>query len=89
LHSANKGSGGIFLLVVLFCLDNIEEILGTATGMPITEMILRSTGSKVAAIILTLALSICFINGTNAAVTTVSRLMYVMARDEGAPAAKL
>jgi len=79
----------IFLLAVLFSLDDVTAILGTSTGMPITEMILRSTGSKVAAIVLTLALSICFINGTNAAVTTVSRLMYVMARDEGTPGAKL
>lgn len=82
-------SGLAFLLVVLFCLDNVEEILATPTGMPITEMILRATGSKAGAAILTFALSICFINGTNAAVTTASRLMYAMARDGGAPCSKL
>jgi choline transport protein len=79
----------VFLLVVLFCLDNVDEILASSTGMPITEIIFRSTGSSAAAATLSLAIAICFINGTNAAVTTVSRLMYAMARDGGAPASNL
>ena len=67
----------------MFCLNDAEGVLTSATGMPITEMIYQSTGSAAAATILTLMLAICFINGTNAAVTTVSRLMFAMARDKG------
>ncbi|KAH8587349.1 amino acid/polyamine transporter I [Bisporella sp. PMI_857] len=81
-------TGAAFLLVILFCLGNIDDILGTSTGMPITEMVYRSTGSRATAATLTFALAICFINGTNGAVTTVSRLMYAMARDGGAPGSR-
>ncbi|KAH7390440.1 choline transport protein [Cadophora sp. MPI-SDFR-AT-0126] len=84
--------GGItglgFILVILFCLNDPETVLATATGMPITEMIYQSTGSAAAAAILTLMLGICFINGTNAAVTTVSRLLFAMARDQGTVASE-
>ncbi|KAG4411404.1 hypothetical protein IFR04_015462 [Cadophora malorum] len=76
-------TGLAFILVILFCLNDAEGVLTSATGMPITEMIYQSTGSAAAATILTLMLAICFINGTNAAVTTVSRLMFAMARDKG------
>lgn len=46
-------------------------------------MVYRSTGSKAAATVLSLALAICFINGTTGGVTTFSRLLYAMARDGG------
>jgi amino acid transporter len=77
--------GLIFILVLLFCLQDIQDVLASATGMPITELIYQSTGSRAAAAILTLGLAICFINGTNGAVTAVSRLIYSLARDGGVP----
>ncbi|PTB39096.1 uncharacterized protein TrAFT101_008103 [Trichoderma asperellum] len=79
--------GGItgfgFILVILFCLVDAETVLATSTGMPIVELILQATKSRAAATILSLMLAVCFINGTNASITSVSRLLYAMARDRG------
>jgi choline transport protein len=76
-------TGLAFILVILFCLVDAETILSTPTGMPIVELILQATKSRAAATILSLMLSICFINGTNASITSVSRLLFAMARDRG------
>ncbi|KAH8660311.1 amino acid/polyamine transporter I [Xylariales sp. PMI_506] len=76
-------TGVFFLLVILFCITNVDAVLSTDTNMPISELIFLSTGSRVAATILTLMLAVCFINGTNGCVTSSSRLLYAMARDKG------
>ncbi|KAL7805029.1 amino acid transporter-like protein [Trichoderma aethiopicum] len=76
-------TGFAFILVMLFCLVDAETVLATPTGMPIVELILQATKSRAAATILSLMLSVCFINGTNASITSVSRLLYAMARDRG------
>jgi choline transport protein len=74
-----------FILMILFCFQDTSDVLASATGMPITEIIFRSTGSRAAASALTIMLAVSFISGTNAAVTTTSRLMFSMARHKGAP----
>ncbi|EGR51030.1 amino acid transporter-like protein [Trichoderma reesei QM6a] len=76
-------TGFAFILVMLFCLVDAETVLATPTGMPIVELIFQATKSRAAATILSLMLSVCFINGTNASITSVSRLLYAMARDRG------
>jgi choline transport protein len=75
--------GIVFLLVILFCITDVEGVLTTATNMPIAELILQGTKSRAAATILTLMLAVCFANGTNGCVTSSSRLLYAMARDKG------
>ncbi|KAM5349134.1 hypothetical protein ACJ41O_008957 [Fusarium nematophilum] len=76
-------TGGAFILIMLFCLADPASITSTATNMPIVELILQATKSRAATTILTLMLGICFINGTNASITSVSRLLFAMARDKG------
>lgn len=51
--------------------------------MPIVEMVLQATNSRAAATIISLMLSVCFINGSNASITSASRLLFAMARDRG------
>jgi choline transport protein len=51
--------------------------------MPITEMIYQVTESRAAAVVLTVLLGVCFINGTMGCITSASRLTYAMARDKG------
>ena len=51
--------------------------------MPIIEMVLQATKSRSAATILSFMLSICFVNGCNASITSASRLLFAMARDRG------
>ncbi|KAF4966003.1 hypothetical protein FSARC_6258 [Fusarium sarcochroum] len=76
-------TGLVFIVVILFCLTDPSTVLSSSTGMPIVELFLQSTKSRAAAIILGLMLSICFINGTSASITSASRLLYAMARDRG------
>ncbi|KAI1090994.1 amino acid transporter [Rostrohypoxylon terebratum] len=76
-------TGVAFILVILFCITDLETVLATPTNMPIAELILQGTKSRAAATILTLMLAVCFINGTNGCVTSSSRLLYAMARDKG------
>lgn len=75
--------GVAFILVMLFCLADPETILGTSTHMPITEMIYQASKSRAAAVVLTVMLGVCFINGTMGCITSASRLLYAMARDKG------
>ncbi|WAO97246.1 Hypothetical protein NCS54_01496200 [Fusarium falciforme] len=76
-------TGTLFILVMLFCLDDPSSAMTTSTGIPIVELIFQSTGSRVAGCIMGIMLGICFINGTNACTTSVSRLMFAIARDNG------
>ncbi|KAH7150224.1 amino acid/polyamine transporter I [Dactylonectria estremocensis] len=76
-------TGTAFILIILFCLVDPTIIISSSTGMPIVELIHQATKSRAAATILTLMLGICFINGTNASMTSASRLLYAMARDKG------
>lgn len=75
--------GTIFILAILFCFNDPEAILGTATGMPIVEMIYRATNSRAGTTVLSLMLAVCFVNGSNASITSASRLLFAMARDRG------
>ncbi|KAF2797977.1 amino acid transporter [Melanomma pulvis-pyrius CBS 109.77] len=76
-------TGTAFILVMLFCLTDPETVLGTSTHMPITELIYQATQSRAAAVVLTVMLGVCFINGTMGCITSSSRLIYSMARDKG------
>ncbi|KAF5022682.1 hypothetical protein F66182_5230 [Fusarium sp. NRRL 66182] len=76
-------TGTVFILVMLFCLTDLPGIVATSTGMPIVELILQATGSRIGTTFLTLMLAICFIHGTNGSITSASRLIYAMARDKG------
>lgn len=80
-----RNRGIFFVLVILFCLTNIQQILSTKTGMPITELIFQSTGSRAAAVVLTCALAVCFVNGAIGGIASGSRLLWSMARDNGTP----
>lgn len=76
-------SGLLFTLVILFCLTDPDTILTAPGGMPIVAMVLQGTKSRAAATVISLMLSVCFINGSNASITSASRLLFAMARDRG------
>src|SRR5262245_20873497 len=76
-------SGIAFILVMLFSLTDPDTVFSTDTGMAITELIYQSTKSRAAAVVLTVMLGVCFINGTMGCMTSASRLLYAMARDKG------
>lgn len=70
---------------MLFSLTQPEQILNTATGQPITALIYHATNNRGVTVSFTLALAVCFINGTSGCITSGSRLLWAMARDNGAP----
>ncbi|KAM3505973.1 hypothetical protein MY11210_007748 [Beauveria gryllotalpidicola] len=73
----------LFILVILFCLTDPTSVLTAPGNMPIVAMVLRATQSRAAACIISLMISVCFINGSSASITSVSRLLFAMARDRG------
>jgi len=77
------------IVVLIFCIPNPEAILTTLTGNPLIELIIQATGSRAAAVVMSCALAICFVNKTIGSVTSVSRLLWAMARDGGAPCSRL
>lgn len=46
-------------------------------------MLLRATSSRAGTTVMSLMLAVCFVNGSNASITSTSRLLYAMARDNG------
>ncbi|CAH0036714.1 unnamed protein product [Clonostachys rhizophaga] len=78
-------TGIVFILVMLFCAVDIDGLLASATQSPLTEMIQQATGSYAASTVLTVAVALCFVNGANGCVTSGSRLIWAMARDNGTP----
>ncbi|OLN90181.1 Choline transport protein 8 [Colletotrichum chlorophyti] len=83
------GTTGIaFILVMLFCSVDINVLLASPTQSPLTEMIWQATGSRAAATVLSVAVALCFVNGANGCVTSGSRLIWAMARDNGTPFSK-
>ncbi|KAL6920836.1 hypothetical protein ACHAP8_004952 [Fusarium lateritium] len=81
-------TGIVFILVMLFCFVDLDLLLASPTQSPLTEMIFQATGSQVAATVLSVAVALCFVNGANGCVTSGSRLLWSMARDNGTPFSK-
>jgi len=82
-------TGTLFILVMLYGLVDVNAILSTNTNVPITQMMYDATGSRAAAVVLSCALAVCFVNGTSGCITSGSRLLWAMARDNGSPFSKL
>ncbi|RDW69249.1 hypothetical protein BP6252_08269 [Coleophoma cylindrospora] len=77
-------SGGIFMIFCLFCIQDLDSILNSATGLPFAQLVMDTVGLQGAAALITL---FCF-NGLGQGVsvmTTASRLTWGFARDGGLP----
>lgn len=74
-----------FLIALLFCIGDIEQILSTNTGYPIIALFQQATGSNAGAtLMMTAILFISFISGS-ALLASTSRLTFAFARDGGMP----
>lgn len=77
-------SGFIFMVVCLFCIQNIHLVIDSPTGLPFMELVLNAVGLKGGAVLMALFL----FNGLGQGVsvmTTSSRLTWGFARDGGLP----
>jgi amino acid transporter len=57
--------------------------VSSPTGQPLIALFDQATNSRAASTIISCMLGLCFIHGTNGSITTSSRLIYSMARDNG------
>lgn len=77
-------SGITFMIICLFCIQNIDKVINSPTGLPFVELMLQTTGMKP-----TLSLISLFIfNGLGQGtvmLTASSRLTWGFARDGGLP----
>lgn len=77
-------TGFIFMVVCLFCIQDLDAVLNPATGLPFIELLLQATGLKGG----TVLLAFFIFNGIGQAIsilTTGSRLTWGFARDGGLP----
>jgi amino acid transporter len=77
-------TGGVFMIVCLFCIQDLDSILNSATGLPFVQLVTETIGLNGGA-----ALIVLFVfNGLGQGVsimTTASRLSWGFARDGGLP----
>ncbi|USW51723.1 Putative amino acid/polyamine transporter I [Septoria linicola] len=77
-------TGFIFMVVCLFCIQDLDLVIDGPTGLPFTELIQQTVGLEGGCVLLTLFV----VNGLGQGVsiaTTGSRLTWGFARDAGIP----
>ncbi|KAH8814886.1 putative amino acid permease family protein [Xylogone sp. PMI_703] len=82
--AAGAVTGFIFMVVCLFCIQDLDLILDSPTGFPFMQLVLDAVGLQGAAVLL----SLFIFNGLGQGVsvmTTASRLTWGFARDGGLP----
>ena len=81
-----NGSLGLGMLVAtLFCLGDVESVLGTATHYPFMAIFHQAVGSLPGALTMAALISTLNICATISFVATASRMTWAFARDRGTP----
>ncbi|PVH94877.1 GABA permease [Periconia macrospinosa] len=82
-------TGFIFLISLCFCMGDIEETAGTATGVPVIEIFHHATGSVGGASTLASLIAVIAIVCANSLMAEGSRAVYAFARDHGLPFSRI
>ncbi|OAA34854.1 Amino acid/polyamine transporter I [Metarhizium rileyi] len=77
-------TGFIFLSGILFCVNNIGNVL-SATWGPLLEIFMQATKSKAGSTCLLIFPLLCMVFTTTTLVCTSTRMSYAFARDRGMP----
>lgn len=86
---ANGLIGFAMMLTVLFCLGDVESVLGTATGFPFIQIFYNSVNSVSGAVGMGVVVLILTWACSTGITTTASRMTWSFARDHGTPFSKL
>ena len=78
------GTGFIFLMVLLFCVTNVDDAISSAMG-PLLQIYFDATNNKAGAVCLLVFNLGCQLFATISIMTTSSRMTYAFARDGGLP----
>jgi choline transport protein len=82
--ACGAGTGFIFLMVCLFCIQDFDAIVNSVTGLPFMDLLQTTVGLQGATVLLTLFIFNGLGQGVSI-VTTASRLTWAFARDRGLP----
>ncbi|CAJ2504659.1 Uu.00g120530.m01.CDS01 [Anthostomella pinea] len=77
-------SGFIFLSCLLFCVNNIDDVISSTAG-PLLQIFMDATKSKAGSTCLLMFPLVCMLFTSTALMTTSSRMSYAFARDRGLP----
>jgi amino acid transporter len=77
-------TGMIFMIVCLFCIQNLNTVINSPTGLPFVELVQEAVGLRGAAVLIALFEFNGLGQGVSIA-TTASRLTWGFARDGGLP----
>lgn len=81
-----NGSLGLAMLIaILFCLGNLDAVLGTTTSFPFIEIFLQAVGSTKVALAMATFVTVLNICASISSVATASRMAWSFSRDHGTP----
>ncbi|KAK3048171.1 hypothetical protein LTR09_010510 [Extremus antarcticus] len=75
----------IFIVVLLFCLGDVDLVSNTPTGLPIIETLYEATGSKAGTVFMMLCIYVIIGASQFNILASVSRLAWAFAKDGGLP----
>lgn len=78
-------TGLFFIISILFCIRDIDEVLGTAYLLPFAQVCMDATGSVAATSIFLLIPALMFINTVRGIAMTASRVLLSLGRDNALP----
>ena len=77
-----------FAVACVASIKNISGVLGGETGFPLLTIYYQATGSKAGATVLMAMFCVCFFGVMVPVVTTVSRTLWAVSRDNAVPYSK-
>ncbi|KAF9005180.1 APC amino acid permease [Cyathus striatus] len=79
--------GWFLILGLLFSIQDLDKVLSTETGEPVTQIFLDTVGENGAIVLMVIVVGAMYFCGTFS-ITSNSRMMYAFARDGGIPGHK-
>ncbi|EKM76340.1 hypothetical protein AGABI1DRAFT_45138 [Agaricus bisporus var. burnettii JB137-S8] len=76
--------GWFFILGLLFSIQDLDAVVNSKTGQPVTQIFLDAVGENGAIVLMVIVTAAMFCCGTFS-ITSNSRMMYAFARDGGIP----
>ncbi|RMY16402.1 hypothetical protein D0868_00336 [Hortaea werneckii] len=80
--------GFIFIVVLMFCLGDVDKVSNSPTGLPIIETLYEATGSKAGTVFMVMCIYFIIASSQFNILASVSRLAWAFAKDGGLPFSK-
>ena len=80
--------GTAMYMAVLFCIGDINAVLGSPYGQPFIEVFVQATNSTAGSAVMVAVVIITFIGGCIGYIAAASRQLWSFSRDQGVPFSK-